>query len=251
MEKICYKQNFITEAIAKVDFLSPLTELSMKIPKAFCDQISKHFPIAESNEITSKTVSFHIDKVEQGEQKAVEWVFWNKTRDRRLSLGQNALALIQSKYSTFDDFSAEFYTALKGLYAISDDIVLSRFGVRYINNITVDEPKPLEWGDYINSSLLASISIPKDKDKITRTFHNLEMNYESFNMRFNFGIHNPDYPAIVKRKSFILDMDAYSTGIQTKEDVKKSLPLFHEKIQEFFEYSIEEGLRTKYLNDAK
>ena len=45
-------------------------------------------------------------------------------------------------------------------------------------------------------------------------------------------------------------MDAYHNGLQNKEDVISSLPEFHSKIQELFEFSIKDGLREKYLNNG-
>ena len=70
-----------------------------------------------------------------------------------------------------------------------------------------------------------------------------------YNLRFNFGIHNPDYPAIIKQKVFILDIDVYHNGIQNKEDIISNSKVFHDKIQEFFEFSITEEFRSKYLNN--
>lgn len=251
MENICYKRNFISEALAKVEFLNPILELDTTLPKEFSDSIAKLFPIAESKEINNNNVTITDSGVQSNVEKIIEWTFWNKDRSRRISLSRNSLLLVQNKYESYDSFAYEFLTAFDALCITYKELIFRRFGVRYINNIKLLEKNPLEWNDYINEKLIASINIPEDSSHISRTFHNLEMNYDNFNLRFNFGIHNPDYPAIIKQKVFILDMDAYHTGVQNKDDIISSLPEFHNKIQELFEFSITYELREKYLNDGE
>ena len=51
-------------------------------------------------------------------------------------------------------------------------------------------------------------------------------------------MHNPDFPAPIKKKIFILDYDAYCSGILTKDEIFKNLPIFHAEIQRLFESSI-------------
>ena len=250
MENICYKKNFITEAIAKVEFLNPIIELDQTLPKEFSDSIVNLFPIAELKEISNNNVTITNSGVQNNIDKGIEWSFWNKDRSKRISLSKNVLLLVQNRYASYDNFADEFLTAFNALCSIYKDLIFRRFGLRYVNNIKLAESETLNWDNYINDKLTASINIPDDSSHISRTFHNLEMNYENFNLRFNFGIHNPDYPAIIKQKVFILDMDAYHNGLQNKEDVISSLPEFHSKIQELFEFSIKDGLREKYLNNG-
>ena len=250
MESICYKKNFITEAISKIEFLNPITDLDKSLPKTLSDDLKGLFPIAESRTITNNIVDIVGDEVKKRREESTEWNFWNKERKRKITISKNVLMLVQYNYTTFKDFSDEFLTALNSICSIYNELIIKRYGVRYINNIRLKEENPLDWSDYINSELIASINIPKDRERISRTFHNLEMNYQEFNLRFNFGIHNPDYPALIKQKAFVLDMDAYHTGVQNKSDIEDSMPKFHNKIQEFFEFSITENFREKHLNNA-
>jgi uncharacterized protein (TIGR04255 family) len=55
---------------------------------------------------------------------------------------------------------------------------------------------------------------------------------------------NADYPAAIRKKSFILDYDAYYQGPQNLEDVKHNIDIFHEAVQTLFEYSISDELRS-------
>jgi len=250
MKDICYKKNFITEAISKVEFLNPIKDLNKSLPKKFSEDIKNLFPIAESRTITNNLVNIDKDEIKRKSEELTEWIFWDKQRKRKITLSKNVLMLVQNEYSTYEDFSDEFLTSLNSICSIYNDLIIRRYGVRYINNIKLREENPLEWSEYINPDLIASINIPMDRERISRTFHNLEMKYEEFNLRFNFGIHNPDYPAVVKQKVFILDMDAYHSGVQNKSDIEDYLPKFHGKIQEFFEFSITSAFREKHLNNG-
>lgn len=248
MEDICYKKNYITEAIARIDFLNPIKKINNDLSIKFIERIKEHFPIAESKEITKRNVHFKEAEIVTSEIKIIEWTFWNKARNRKILLLEDHLSLLQIEYNTYEDFFEEFKMILEALSEINQDVGFKRFGMRYVNTIRLTEGNPLDWHKYIIKDLIASINIPKDKKNISRTFHTLELNYEEFKMRFNFGIHNPDYPASVKKRIFILDMDVYNVGIQNKEDIILSFPNFHMKIQEFFEYSITDKFR-KILNN--
>ncbi len=71
MENICYKRNFITEALAKVEFLNPILELDKTLPKEFSDSIAKLFPIAESKEVNNNNVTITDSGVKSNVEKNI------------------------------------------------------------------------------------------------------------------------------------------------------------------------------------
>jgi uncharacterized protein (TIGR04255 family) len=91
--------------------------------------------------------------------------------------------------------------------------------------------------------MLSTLSLSPKAQFLSRALSTLEFNFGDFNLRYQFGISNPDYPAVIKQKSFILDLDAYYRGIQDAEDIEGTLDKFHDCIQEFFESSITDKLR--------
>lgn len=78
-----------------------------------------------------------------------------------------------------------------------------------------------------------------------RNFHNMEFKYDDFNLRFQFGMHNPDYPAAIRQKIFILDFDAYFQGAFENNQMPAMLDNFHNAIQTLFERSITDNLRER------
>ena len=55
---------------------------------------------------------------------------------------------------------------------------------------------------------------------------------------------NPDYPAPIQKKSFILDYDAYHRGALNLEDIIPKLDKLNTIIKTIFERSIKDGLRN-------
>jgi uncharacterized protein (TIGR04255 family) len=54
---------------------------------------------------------------------------------------------------------------------------------------------------------------------------------------------NPDYPARIRQKVFVLDLDAYTHSLVYITDVGRLLDDFHAAVQRYFEQSITENLR--------
>jgi len=248
MENICYKKNPIKEAIARIDFLNFIEEFRDGIPNSIVNKIKSNFPIAESKEIISKELRLEPNKeIKHIERKGFEWNFFSKDRNRRLCITDSSMFIIYFKYEKFETFLQEYKLALNAIFEYKHDIQIKRFGVRYINNINFIEGDPLEWETYLSKNLLCIFEIPKNKKLTSRAFHNLELNCGDYNVRFQYGMHNPDYPAPIKKKEFILDLDAYYGGIMSKEDIEDFFPKFHYTIQELFENSITENYR-QYLD---
>ena len=64
-------------------------------------------------------------------------------------------------------------------------------------------------------------------------------------MRFQYGMPNPDYPAPIKKKHFILDFDAYAEMLIDISELGDTLDTFHDRINSAFEQVIKDGLRKK------
>lgn len=157
--------------------------------------------------------------------------------------------MVHKHYESYKIFSENFFTIIEPLLSLHP-IQLRRFGLRFVNHIEFDKGETFSWSRYLNKNLLCIFNIPSNKKLIARAFHNLELNFGDYNMRFQYGMHNPDYPACIKKKIFILDFDSYYAGILEKDDLKSYFSKFHSSIQEMFEYSITDNYKT-ILNNGK
>jgi len=58
-------------------------------------------------------------------------------------------------------------------------------------------------------------------------------------------MHNPDYPAPIKQKIFVLDLDAFKEGTLSFEEVNDIIPKLHQNIESLFEKAITPSLRGR------
>jgi uncharacterized protein (TIGR04255 family) len=70
------------------------------------------------------------------------------------------------------------------------------------------------------------------------------MNYGTMILTFKYGMHNPDFPAPIRKKIFVLDYDAYYQGLQEMSDILRNTAEFHDRIEKLFESSISPKLRA-------
>jgi uncharacterized protein (TIGR04255 family) len=124
------------------------------------------------------------------------------------------------------------------------EIQISRFGLRYINVIEIDEPDPTNWEKYISPDLLSIFRVPNESDEILRAFHLLSTKKDDVSLLFQYGMHNPDFPAPIVKKTFILDFDASYQGSRNEAQIKLDIDLFHDQIEKYFENSITDDLRA-------
>lgn len=186
-----------------------------------------------------------VDSPKSNQTRIKRWQFFGKEREKALSISSQALDVGYSKYTTFEEVKAAFTGAVEALAKLCPDARVKRFGLRYVNKITIENStNPSDLRNLISPELSSMISFFEPKN-LTRLFHVAELKVGEFDLRFQFGFPNPDYPAVMKRPDFILDMDAY---VQIVHDLNESLRYMdgaHEQIQTLFEKSISDVLRSR------
>lgn len=241
-----YKKNFLTNVIVRVDF--PNTLKTDSLPSDFTKVILKSFPISEPKKFYQMVGTFKVDpkkkfEIETGEE-TTEWNYYGANREKRLVIQKDFLSISYMKsYKGYEDLKSEFLNIINKLFEVFTDIQVNRLGLRYINEINLDETDSFSWEKYLNNNLLSIFNITKNKDTIARGLNNLVLNYGNIILNFHYGMHNPDFPTPIRKKIFVLDYDAYNIGLQDIKDIESNLFAFHEEIEKLFEENIEEGLR--------
>lgn len=247
-----YKKNYLRHVIIKVD-LAGIPSLDKELPKELKEIISKLFPIFEPKAGVFQEFDIATTGVKVTSRiESTDWIFYGVNKEKVLTLSRDkritdwtSLTVDYLKYDSFEKTYGEFITmfdAVKSTFSISK---IQRLGLRYVNNIYLNEKNPLNWNKYINSHLLCGLRFAEDKNLVTRIFHNLEIKYDDMNVRFQYGIRNPDYPSIIKKKEFILDYDVYWSGEQDISELSGKLKKYHDHAESLFEASIKDGLRDK------
>lgn len=243
---ICYRKNFLKEVIVRVDFLNPLSGVDVALPPAIAEAAVRDFPIPEPREALHRQVKIDREGVASTEERLKEFQFHGLDRTKTLTISRQ-VALVQCKtYQTYELVKAEFVRILDQVAEIFGEVQSSRVGLRYVNNIELAEQNPTDWSAYIVPQLLSLFEFPPEVDRptLSRVFHNLEMSLDNFNLSYRLGMHNPDYPARIRQKVFVLDLDAYTQSLVKIRDVGHLLDDFHGTVQRYFELSITNNLRT-------
>ena len=237
-EKICYKKPFLKEVILRIDFPSPIQGLENSLPRSISKVALKKFPISEPRKVHGQEFQISGPSIQAKPLEMMNWIFHGRQREKHLTIAPNAIIFSTKKYASFEDFIDETNSIINEFFNEYKELSASRVGLRYINNLDINETDPLSWDKYINKQMLGLIKFHGDNDCTTRVFHILEYNFEGQALKFQFGIANPDYPAVVKRKQFVLDLDSWFNGAIEEKDIFTFVESAHGKIQELFEKSI-------------
>ena len=206
------------------------------------------FPIAEPRKAVARQVAIDPQgPITNTEEHFTEWRFHSKDRTKTLTVQPKAVVAEYQKYETYEILKKDYSEILEQLGDATDNVQPLRVGLRYVNSIELDEPNPTDWSEYIAQDLLSLFSFPEEQDRraMTRVFHVLEMSFDSFRLCYRLGMHNPDYPAPIRQKVFVLDLDAYTDEPEDYRSIGRLLDNFHSKIQDYFERSIREPLRKR------
>lgn len=244
---ICYPKNFLKEVILRIDLLSPLSGVDVALPAPLTEAAIRTFPIPEQRDAVTREV--RIDSkgvVTSSEERFKEWRFHGKERTKTLTIGPRVVLAQYTAYQAYELVKTEFIGIIDRLSEHFRDVQPKRVGLRYINEIKLPEENPINWSSYLAPQLLSLFEFPpaSDRPALSRVFHNLELSLDDFNLSYRFGMHNPDYPARIRQKVFILDFDAYTQSAVEIKDVGRLLDDFHSSVQRYFEQSITDTLRS-------
>lgn len=251
LAEICYRKNFLTEVIVRADFVSPFPDFDKKLPTELTEIALKRFPIYEPQQSVEREIQFKIEPgpISTKERTFTEWVFHGKERKKTLRIIPQALMITYTEYERFEDFRDEFLAIFAATCKTFPDARIGRLGLRFINNVNLEDlpaTSVMDWSAYIHADLLGLFKFASDDyAHVSRVFHNIEFTYDDAQLRFQFGMHNPEYPAPIRRRIFVLDFDAFSQGLLEQNEIEPRLERFHSLIQQLFERSILDGLRQQ------
>lgn len=245
-DEIEYGQNYLTEVVARIDFVSPLANIKDQLPQSISKAALSNFPINEVEKGVAQQFELTPGSMSTRAEEVTFWNFYSRGRGKWLQIQPKAMFVSYKRYTTYQELRSDFIGICNALFEAFHEAQPSRLGLRYINQINAGSGNPLNWSTFINGELLGLFSFKSEDAEFNRIFHTLEyVIKEEFNLRFQFGLHNPDYPATIRRRLFTLDYDAYYKGLLEPGDVETSLDSFHQVIQAMFEGSITENLREK------
>lgn len=245
-------KSILERVIVRADFAIPLPSVGESLPPAVSQASLKLFPDAESP-VRGKVGEFQISVSSTGPtitDKLEDTTVWRyRSRDRlsTLSVSPHNVNILYEAYPGYAVMKSHFEVVMAAVYSANTVVQIRRLGLRYVNKLQRPEGDPLEWSEDLSKALLSIFDVyPENKHMIARAFHSLELNFEDAFLRFQYGMHNPDFPSPIVRKVFILDFDAFNYGlIEDQQEMLKCLDRLHGLIEDLFKVVTTERLRSE------
>lgn len=255
-----YLTNTITNVILRIDFANPISSINSELHSSVRSECLKYFEIPEIKEAHNQEIQFSghpgNQSVALNSSSITEWHFKGKSSRKELTVTQNSILISVQDYISFDLLKHEFIAIYKAFRDIYGDAQISRMGLRYVDQIEPETKKTTEetWGDYwesyVDKNLLGGLSFANADEHMARQMSVCELNFGEYSLTFQYGMYNPDYPAVAKKSVFVLDTDVYSAGLFNYDDAIGYLDSFHEHASQWFEHSITDNFR-RILGVAK
>lgn len=240
-----YKKDFLDQVIVRADFAAPLEIARSGPPKSVTKVVSKAFPVPELRKLVVRNVRVTKKDTQISSEEKHEWWYHSNDRRKLTRIAESSLSVEykKGKHRDFETLQKDFLPIVGAMYDAFDGLQVQRLGLRYVDKIEIAEGTPTDWSKYLHKDLLSIFNLSDDKKTISRAMHWLEFNYGDTNLRFQYGMPNPDYPAPIRQKLFTLDYDAYCTLLLDKDDLGNYLTQLHDKISQAFEQVIKDPLR--------
>lgn len=243
---MAYKNNCLSNVIFRIDFVDGFMVDALPVKKTLIES----FPIVEQEEVQGQEVTNFIseDGVPKMQIKRNQWTnhyFWDRQKSKKFAVSQNSIYIDISKYDSYTSTREYFISAVEAIKASSEDAMIKRIGMRYINNIDLTSFGKSVWKKYIQKQYLDAVMICFDEQSLVSSTNTVDLSYDDFNLRFSYGFFNPDRPSVQKRHVFSIDIDAFTFGEMSISEVTRYLDAFHSRIESMFEASIGASQRIR------
>jgi len=129
-ENICYKKNFLSNVVARVDFPSPIQGLEKQLPPEISKKVMDIFPIAEPRKAIAQELRISPDELKQKRSEIMEWRFHGKDRDKTLTIIPAAVFVEYTVYKSYEVLKNDFLEVLSAFFGTFRDALGSRLGRR-------------------------------------------------------------------------------------------------------------------------
>ena len=247
--------NTLTTVIFRVDFVDEINIEDDALDKA-CINI---YPVVQNETVHEQTVTTSFNdkgepQVERSKKTFLNKKYSNRQLTQYLKVSPKFILTEVKDYTSYLDTRNIFVDVFKAIQMTNPQMVVSRIGMRYINQIDLTPYKKTNRKNYIKTKLYESLfENIVEGSSLARTQHLTELAIEDYRVRCVTGFFNPDYPAIIKRNIVTLDFDAFIQGNVESDEVETYLDKFHHSIQSLYEESISAKQREQMglINDEQ
>lgn len=248
-----YKKNYLTEVIFRINFsnILKLAGNNKEAAEEFQKEIFEIFPNVHFQ--YNNNVNVQVDIKEGKSQSTIEdgdltWIFTDENNSKQVELNSKTLILVYHKgtYNGFEGFLNDVSLLLKALrwyYPFN----VTFLGLRYINQVHEDIINETNIVEYINNDLINKIIFNlNDNENFSQLFSRLDLLQDNYQLTFQFGFFNPEFPEPITNKDFILDYDCRlikDHSVNSQRDIELELSKMNDIIRQKFNYSITDKLK--------
>ena len=232
--------NYLKSVLFRVDFLNEI-KLSSAIIEKFQDVFSDDFPSYKPEDMVPFEMTMGQVEKTTKEKRFKIFSFIDETMGNTIRIEPNAIIIDVKNYTTFDEFKQIILNSIQILEPENSSAIASRIGLRYINQLIIDEGNPFEWNEIIKEPLISMIKFVEIKEELSRLIGVIELNRSDYFIRFQYGWFNSEYPSPIAKKEFVLDYDCYSEDEIGISSILSQVELFHREIKKLFKDSMIEG----------
>ncbi len=158
--RVVLKRAPLVLALCQVRFTSMLSVNDPASLAAFQRAIQSRYPIAAQVQEVELTVGLGPTEheIRREQRQTPQWQFTDQNDNWKIMLSQDFLTLETRTYEHFDDFLTRLQEALDALVEHIQPTVVTRLGLRYINEIRSSNLKNMTWSDVIRQDLLGPIA---------------------------------------------------------------------------------------------
>jgi uncharacterized protein (TIGR04255 family) len=172
-----------------------------------------------------------------------DWTFHGEEREKTIKINQKQMVVSNRSYKTFDEFKADFTEPLAELIQADGQQPVARTGLRFVNIFSGLAKSFAELSEYFHPMISSSLTNLVGGERCARQVQISEYLDETFKMRLQAGIFNPDYPAVIIKFDFVIDLDCYVDTPHLISEVPALVNVLHAGIQSKFEALITDRLR--------
>lgn len=249
VKKKSYKKNYLTNVIFRIDF----PQINLNFLEKFSSDIKTLFPFLSKQDVINFILQNPKErKIENNNPQSSVWIFENVKKTKKLHVASNSFVIEYSKYNSKIELLKDIDELLVKFFEYSKIETLNRIGLRYVNQINLNDIKVgFPWNKYISSNLTRALDfVNKNKGKkLAQAISKIVLKESDADIAFVYGIFNSDFPNESVRKEFVLDYDCYSRfPINPQEsNISEIAERYNSYIEKLFELSITNSLR-KIMN---
>jgi uncharacterized protein (TIGR04255 family) len=219
IDRARFEKNLIKTAVCELRFPA-LLEYETKRPVELQRELRKDFPLYDRQQAVSVN----------SPDKEVRHLLRSRTGEWLVSFRPWSIALETSRYTQFEEFAKKLETVLEKSKSFLDTDFFTRIGLRYINEVHIENGNPDGWiRDELISPLVRGVY-----GRVDRFLQEVRGTTKSGKYTFRHGIVGTEDD---KRDLYTIDFDFYSENVEL-DAVLRTVSEFNVESFRFFLWAI-------------